>query len=113
MGKRSHAVRLHIMVSDNELDDIKMRMEELGALNTSAYIRRMAKNGYAIQVDLSPVKELVSLQRRCVNSLNQIAKHADTYGVYQKEISELQKGYTELWEQLSEILKRLAAIIAL
>jgi hypothetical protein len=113
MSKRARAVRLHIMVSCNELNEIKKHMEELGLLNTSAYIRRMAKNGYAIKVDLSPVKELVSLQRRCVNSLNQIAKHANIYGVYQKEISELQKGYTELWEQLSEILKWLAAIITL
>ncbi len=92
MNKRARAVRLHIMVSCDELDEIKKRMEELAVLNTSSYIRRMATTGYAIQIYLSPVKELVSLQRRCVNNLNQIARHEDTNGVYQEEISALKKG---------------------
>ena len=45
-----------------------------------AYMRRMAMCGYVLQIDLAPVRELMSLQRRCSNNLNQVAIHANTYG---------------------------------
>ena len=47
-----------------------------------AYMRKMALNGYVLHVDLADVRELVSLQRRCANNLNQVAIHANTYGIY-------------------------------
>lgn len=63
--------------------------------------------------DLSPVRELVSLQRRCAANLNQVAIHANTYGVYPGEIAALQKDYAELWGRVSEVLKQLAAVVEL
>jgi hypothetical protein len=51
-------------------------MEEVNSQNQSAFIRKLAAVGYAVSVDLSPVKELLHLQRRCVNNLTQIAKCA-------------------------------------
>lgn len=69
-------------------------MAQAGTQNLSAYIRKMALNGYVLNVDLAPVRELVSLQCRCANNLNQVAIHANTYGVYPSEIAALQKDYT-------------------
>ncbi|MEC0237169.1 plasmid mobilization relaxosome protein MobC [Paenibacillus kribbensis] len=80
-------------------------MKELNSQNQSAFIRKMAIDGYAVNVDLAPVKELVSLQRRCVNNLAQIAKYAQVNNTYQAEIMELQKGYDKLWEQYSTQIK--------
>jgi len=54
-------------------------MAEAGITNAGAYIRKMALNGYVLNIDLAPVRELVSLQRRCSNNLNQVAIHANTY----------------------------------
>lgn len=66
----------------------------------------MALNGYVLHVDLSPVRELVSLQRRCSNNLNQVAIQANTYGgIYPEEIKALQRDYETLWEPLSDLLK--------
>lgn len=65
----------------------KRRMAEAGITNVGAYMRKMALNGYILHVDLAPVKELVSLQRRCANNLNQVAVHANTFGVYPEEIA--------------------------
>ena len=67
---------------------------------------KMALNGYILHVDLSPIKELVSLQRRCANNLNQVAVHANMYGVYPEEIAGLQRDYEMLWGQVSDVLKR-------
>ena len=58
-------------------------------------------------------RELVSLQRRCSNNLNQVAVHANTYGIYEHEIKGLQKDYAELWGPLSELLKQLSMLVEL
>lgn len=71
----------------------------------------MALNGYILHIDLAPVRELVSLQRRCSNNLNQVAIHANTYGVYPDEIAGLQRDYGELWGRVSAVLEQLAAIV--
>lgn len=111
--KRKRGIPLYVWLSQDEYDIIRQRMEEAGTQNMSAFIRKMAMNGYILHVDLSPVRELVSLQRRCSNNLNQIAIHANAYGVYQSEISALQKDYAELWGRVSDVLKQLAEVTGL
>ena len=110
--KRRRPIHLHVMVSEEELEQIKGRMAEAGIRNTGAYIRKMALNGYVLHVDLAPVRELVSLQRRCSNNLNQVAIQANTYGgIYPEDIKTLQKDYTDLWSPLSDLLKKLSGIV--
>lgn len=100
------------MVSDEEQSLIQDRMAEAGIRNMGAYMRKMALNGFVLQVDLAPVRELVSLQRRCANNLNQVAISANTYGgVYPEEIKALQRDYAQLWGPLSDLLKKLSEIV--
>ncbi len=113
MPKRERDLRLHIMVSHDELATIRERMAEVNSQNQSAFIRKMMIDGYAVNVDLAPVNELLSLQRRSVNNLSQIAKYAKVHNAYQFEIAELQKGYEELWKQYSRLLKHLAKLVVL
>ena len=112
-AKRRRGVPLYVWVSEDEYNTIRRRMEEAGTQNLSAYIRKMALNGFVLNVDLAPVRELVSLRRRCANNLNQVAIHANTYGVYSQEIAALQKDYAELWGRVSSVLNELAAVTAL
>lgn len=112
-SNRKRDIPLYIWVSREEFETIQQRMEEVGTQNLSAYIRKMALNGYIFRVDLSPVRELVSLQRRCSNNLNQVAIHANTYGVYPSEIAALQKDYAELWGRVADVLKQLTAVAEL
>ena len=102
------------MVTADELTQIQRRMAEAGIQNLSAYVRKMALNGYVLHVDLSDIRELVSLQRRCANNLNQVAIQANTYGgIYPEEIATLQKDYAALWGPLSDLLKKLSAVTEL
>ena len=52
-------------------------------------MRKMVLNGYVLHVDLSPVRELVSLKHHCSNNLDQVAVHANTYWSYLAEIDGL------------------------
>ena len=112
MGKnRRRSVHLHVMVTPEEQEQIRERMTEAGIQNMGAYVRKMALNGYVLHVDLADVRELVSLQRRCANNLNQVAIHANTYGIYPSEIAALQKDYADMWGSLSDLFKQLAWLI--
>ena len=112
--KRRRPIHLHVMVSEEEQALIQQRMAEAGIRNMGAYMRKMALNGYVLHVDLSPVRELVSLQRRCSNNLNQVAIQANTYGgIYPEEIAALQRDYAALWGPLSDLLKKLSALVEL
>lgn len=114
MTKRVRDVPLLFFVKPQELEQIEGRMAELGMTNRSAYLRKMALNGYILNVDLAPVRELVRLQRRCAANMNQIAIQANTYGgLYPAEIAALQSDYRELWGWVSDLLKQLAAVVAL
>ena len=112
--KRTRDIRFDLHISQEEYDLIQERMTEAGTANMSAFIRKMALNGYVLHVDLSPVKDLVSLQCPCSNNLNQVAVNVNTYGgVYPQELTALQKDYAELWKPLSELIKWLAEIVKL
>ena len=114
MKKRVRSVPIYVWVRPDELEVIRERMAEAGIRNMSAYIRKMALGGYVLHVDLEPVKELVSLQRRCANNLNQAAIHANSYGgLYPDELKRLQKDYADLWGPLSDLLAQLSAIVTM
>ena len=110
--KRRRPIHLHVMVSEEELAQLQERMAEAGVRNMGAFVRKMALNGYVLHVDLGPVRELVSLQRRCSNNLNQVAIQVNTYGgIYPQDITALQKDYAELWGPLSELLQKLSQVV--
>ena len=112
--KRIRSTSVCVWLSPDEQAKIRERMADVGIRNLSAYMRKMALNGYVLHVDLAPVKEIVSLQRRCANNLNQIAVRVNTCGgVYPEEIKILQKDYADLWGPLSELLEKLSEVVAL
>ena len=113
MENRKRNVHLHVMVTPDELAAIHERMAEAGISNAGAYVRKMALNGYILHIDLTPVKELISLQRRCSNNLNQVAVHAHTYGVYPEEIDGLKRDYEKLWGEVSKVLRELSEVATL
>lgn len=111
MAHRQRNIQLHFMVTEHERGLIAEKMEQLGTKNLGAYLRKMAVDGYMIQLDLADVRELVSLLRRTSNSLNQLAKRVhETGNVYGNDIEDLRQSYDRLWEVADEILTRLSSI---
>lgn len=103
--------RIEFRLSEVEFTQIQNKMQEMGTQNMSAYLRKMALDGYCIQLDLTAVKELVRLLRICSNNLNQYAKVANTYGtVFQEDMIHLGIKLDELWTMAKEIMSTLAAL---
>ena len=68
---------LKIRISPEDKERIKMKMEDAGILNMSAYVRKMALDGICVRLDLEDVRQLIVLLQRCSNNLNQYAKRAN------------------------------------
>ncbi|SFL28642.1 mobilisation protein (MobC) [Lachnospiraceae bacterium KH1T2] len=108
-GKRE--VQFHFRTTPEEAEKIRKRIEESGIKKDAAYFRKMALNGYMIQIDLSDVKEMIRLLRINSNNLNQYAKKANECGsVYEEDIRELQKEQKGLWDEMRKILEMLSAL---
>lgn len=109
MNRRDKEV--HFVMSEEELRRMRLKMEELGIRSQSAYLRKMALDGYSIKLDLQDVKAMVSLLRRCSNNLNQYAKRANETGsIYKEDVRDLQVRLDEIWDIGKEILLRLSSI---
>ena len=79
--------------------------------NLSAYMLKMAMNGFIIQLDMSDMKEVLRLMKINSNNLNQYAKKANETGsIYKEDIKELMATHKELLQMLGEILERLGSI---
>jgi hypothetical protein len=109
MSNRTEELKIRISPEDKER--IKLKMEDAGVLNMSAYVRKMALDGICIRLDLQDVRQLVSMLQRCTNNLNQYAKRANETGsIYAADIEDLQKHLDKIWELSRQTLASLAAI---
>ena len=69
-ANEKRSTQLHILVSEKEISLIKERMNLIGVSNLSAYLRKVAIDGFIINLDLAEVRELIRLLRICSNNLN-------------------------------------------
>ena len=103
--------RLYSWASDKEMTLIRRKMDQCGIKTVSAYLRKMAIDGYVVHLDVSDLKEVVRLLRICSNNLNQYARKANEGGsIYLEEIHDLQKQLEKIWETVSGTMEALAAV---
>ena len=110
--KRKQDVPVLFWVSAAEMDVIQQKMAQFGTKNLSAYLRKMAVDGYVAQLDLPELKELVSLLRRSSNNLNQLTRKVHETGrrVYDADLEDISQRQEQLWDGVKEILTRLAKL---
>ncbi len=103
---------IHFLVSQGEREHIDRKMKEAGIISLAAYMRKMAIDGYVVDMDLSDVKELVRLLRICSNNLNQYAKKANESGkVYDNDINDLQTKLDGIWDETKNLMAKLSALL--
>ena len=111
MKKRRRTIPLMFYVTPEERDQIEVKMAQLGTNNMSAYLRKIAIDGYVVQLDLPELREMVSLLRRSSNNLNQLARRANETGrIYPEDLADIQQNQAQLWESAKEIWRVLATL---
>ena len=108
---KNKGLQINIRLSEKERRQIEKRMKEMGVQNMSAFIIKMAIDGYCVKLDLKDLKEIIYLLRMCSNNLNQYAKKANETGyIYQRDIVDLRVRLDRLWESSKEIAGKLSEI---
>ena len=78
---------------------------------STASIRKMALDGYCLNLDLPQLRRMSYLLQNCSNNLNQVAKRANECGkVYAADMEDLRQRLDELIEIGRQILSRLAEL---
>ena len=108
---RQREIQLKFRVTPEERELIEQKMTQLGTTNMAAYLRKMAIDGYAVNLELPELREMVSLLRRSSSNLNQLTRRVHETGrFYDADLEELRQSYDGLWDAAQKILVALAKI---
>lgn len=108
MKKRKRNVLKKVFYSEEEMEIINKKMQELGTDNYSAFCRKMTIDGYVIKPDFTDIKKLIFEINKIGTNINQIAKNVnETDRVGKIQLEEINKKVNDIWHILkSEILKQ-------
>ena len=111
MANLEREVQLKFRVTPEERSLIEQKMAQLGTTNMAAYLRKMAIDGYVVNLELPELGELVSLLRRSSNNLNQLTRRVHETGrLYDADLEGLLQSHDRLWDATQKILTSLAQI---
>ena len=83
----------------------------MGIRSLSAYIRKMALDGYCLHLDLKELQRMAYLLQMCSNNLNQYAKVANENGqIYTADLEDLRARLDELISVSKQILAKLTEL---
>ncbi len=109
--KRKRDVQLNFRVSPHELELIEAKMAQVGTTNREAYLRKMAIDGYIVNLEVPELRELVSLLRYSSNNLNQLTRRVHETGrIYDADMEDISQKQEAIWSGVNEILTRLGKL---
>ncbi len=98
MSGRKRTVQIKFRVTEEERALIEQKMKLVPTRNMEAYLRKMAIDGYIIQVDHSDIKAMTAEIQKIGVNVNQISKRVNAMGsVYQEDIEEIKGVLAEIW----------------
>ena len=109
MDGRKRTVQVKFRVTEAERNLILEKMKLIPTNNMAAYLRKIAIDGYIVQIDHSDIKAMTAEIQKIGVNINQIARRVNSTGsVYQEDIDELKGALDEIWR-----LQRLSLLKAL
>lgn len=106
---RKNDVRL--LFDDEEIKVINEKMAQIGIKNRSAFLRKLALDGYIIQIDTKPIAEIVRLINISSRNINQVSKRANETGsVYENDVLDLLAEINRLKPLVVEAYKTVAQL---
>lgn len=103
--------QVHIRLTDEEYALIQEKMRLANMENMSAYIRKMAIDGYVLKLELPELKEMVAQLGKMGGNINQIARRANENGrIYQADLEDIQKQQAEILKIAQGIYAKLLSL---
>ena len=105
MANRKRNIQMKFYVTEEEKRLIDKKMAQLPTRRYGAYLRKMAIDGYIIQVDTRDIKEMNKLLSAIGRNINQIAKRVNAEGpTYQADMEEIRERLDQIWQLQRRIL---------
>ena len=105
MANRKRPIVLRCPVTAEERALIEQKMAQLHTKQIGAYLRKMAIDGYIIQVDTTDIKEMTKALGSIGRNINQITKRINAGGpAYQADMDEIRERLDEIWQLQRRIL---------
>ena len=79
---KEYSKGIYVKFKPEEMEILHDRMKEAGVHNMSAYIRKMALNGYVIIPEWPDLNRVISLHTRISNNLKQYANNTNFNNIY-------------------------------
>ena len=109
MNGRKRTVQVKFYVTEEERKLIEEKMKLVPTSNMAAYLRKIAIDGYIIQVDHTDIKAMTAEIQKIGVNVNQIARRINATGnTYKEDIDEIKGVLAEIWR-----LQRLSLLKAL
>lgn len=109
MGKKD--ITIKVRLSPDELKMIQEKMEQFGTDNMSAFIRKMAIDGYVVKLEIPELKEILSLLRYSSNNLNQLTKRVHETGrIYDADLEDIHRSQDQIWTAVEKVVATLAKL---
>lgn len=109
MGKKD--ITIKVRLSPDELKMIQEKMEQFGTDNMSAFIRKMAIDGYVVKLEIPELKEILSLLRYSSNNLNQLTKRVHETGrIYDADLEDIHRSQDRIWTAVEKVVATLAKL---
>ena len=105
MANRKRNIQVKFYVTAEEKELMEQKMAQLQTKRIGAYLRKMAIDGYIIQVDTTDIKEMTKALGSIGRNINQIAKRVNAGGgAYKADMREIQERLDEIWQLQRRIL---------
>ena len=105
MANRKRNIQMKFWVTEEEKRLIDEKMSQLPTKRYGAYLRKMAIDGYIIQMDTRDIKEMNKLLSAIGRNINQIAKRVNAGGpTYQADMEEIRERLDQIWQLQRRIL---------
>ena len=98
MSGRKRTMQIKFRVTEKERALIEKKMKLVPTRNMESYLRKMAIDGYIIQIDHSDIKAMTAEIQKIGVNVNQIARRVNATGsVYKEDIEEIKGVLAEIW----------------
>ena len=105
MANRKRNIQMKFWVTEEEKRLIDEKMSQLPTKRYDAYLRKMAIDGYIVQVDTTDINEMTKALGSIGRNINQIAKRVNAGGpTYQADMEEILERLEQIWQLQRRIL---------
>ena len=107
MAVRKRNIQIKFYVTEEEKQLIDEKLSQLPAKRMGGYLRKMAIDGYIINLDTADIKTFTGELAAIGRNINQIAKRLNAGSpAYQADIQEIRERLDEIWQLQRRILSR-------